>query len=238
MLQLKIGIVEDEALVAETIRQLLLNLNYEVLEPASNYGEAVWMLERGKPDLVILDIRLGDKKNNGIKLAEFINKNYAIPFIFLTANADKATVSLAKATKPSAFLVKPFNKNDLFTSIEVAFANHVPTVGYANVPFLFLKTGEKYIKVSEMEIMYIESNHIYLDIHTTTKKFVIRSTVDDFLNKLSKERFFKIGRSFIINIYFVTSFDQESVEINGTQLPISKTYRRLFMDKMTEKKYP
>lgn len=236
MFQLKIGIVEDDELVAETIRQLLLNLEYEVLEPVSTYGDAIRMLERYKPDLMILDIRLGDKKNEGIRLAEFINENYAIPFIYLTANADKATVNLAKATKPAAFLVKPFSKSDLFTTIEVVFANHIPSVSYANIPFLFLKNGERYYKVSEMEIMYIESNHIYLDIHTTGKKFVLRSTVDDFLQQLSPERFIKIGRSYIINLFFVNAFDQEFVEINGTNLKISSSHRSLFLERIKAKK--
>lgn len=234
MLQLKIGIVEDEELVAEKITQLLLNLDYDILKPVSNYTDAIRMLERYKPDLMILDIGLGVRRNEGIRLADKIKKDYNIPFIFLTTIDDKANINFAKLTNPSAFLVKPFSKSELSNTIKCALENHIPSIGYVNIPFLFLKNGDRFFKVSEMEIMYIQSNHIYLNIYTTTKKFLLRSTVDDFLKQLSAERFMKIGRSYIINIYFVNSFNNESVEIDGTFLKLSSFYRHLFYEKINK----
>jgi DNA-binding LytR/AlgR family response regulator len=65
---------------------------------------------------------------------------------------------------------------------------------------------------------------------------VLRSTVDDFLQQLSPERFIKIGRSYIINLYFVNAFDQEFVEINGTNLKISSSHRSLFLERIKAKK--
>jgi two-component system, LytTR family, response regulator LytT len=238
MLNLRIGIVEDDELIAESICQLLLSLGYDVLEPVASYAEGVKMLEQYRPDFVILDIRLGNEKIDGIRLAEFINEKYIIPFIFLTANADKTTVSLAKKTAPAAFLVKPFSKADLFATIEVAIAKHVPSLSYSKIPFLFLKDGDRFRKVLETEILYVESNHVYLDIYTTDKKMVIRSTVDDFLQQLSPERFYKISRSYIVNIHHIDSFNSEFVEIKGTSLNISKTYQSGFMKKMQERGNP
>lgn len=236
MLNLRIGIVEDDELIAESISQLLSSLGHDVIEPVSSYADGVKMLEQHRPDFVILDIRLGNEKTDGIRLAEFINEMYMIPFIFLTANADKTTVELAKKTAPAAFLVKPFSKADLFATIEVAVAKHIPSLSYSKIPFLFLKDGDRFKKVLETEIMYVESNHVYLDIHTTEKKIVIRSTVDDFLEQLSPERFVKIGRSYIININHVESFNSEFVEINGTSLHISKSNQSGFVKKMQESK--
>jgi AmiR/NasT family two-component response regulator len=56
-------------------------------------------------------------------LAEYIRENYSIPFIYLTANSDKETLSRAKKTTPNAYLLKPFTQNDLYAAIEIGLNN-------------------------------------------------------------------------------------------------------------------
>lgn len=236
MAEIKIGIVEDEGLIAESIMVMLLNLGYDVLEPVSEFREAIKMLETNKPDLVILDILLNDTEGDGVKIAEYINEHLSIPFIFLTANADAATVARAKKTMPAAYLLKPFTKQDLFATIEVAVGKYLPAQAYAASPYFFFKHTNKFWKVYEMEIIYIESSHVYLHINTKDNKYVHRSTVDEFLGKLSPNRFVKIHRSYIINVNYVNSYDTETVEVNGVSLPISKSHRADFVEKIEGKK--
>jgi CheY-like chemotaxis protein len=88
MKQIKIGIVEDEMVIAAVIQDCLLKLGYETTEPASNYAEALEMLHNEQPDLVILDIRIAGKKD-GIQVAEYIREHYAMPLIFLVPSATK-----------------------------------------------------------------------------------------------------------------------------------------------------
>lgn len=232
MVNVRIGIVEDDELIAESIWQLLLGLGYDALEPVSNYRDAVKMIEHSRPDLMILDIRLGEEKTEGIRLAELINEKYIIPFIYLTANADKATVNKAKATAPAAFLVKPFSKTDLFATIEVAISKQVSSFSYNKIPFVFLKVGDKFKKVFETDIVFIESNHVYLDIQTKTEKITIRSTVDEFLKQLSPNRFCKINRSYIVNMFYVDSFNSDTVWINDKAFPLSKSHQQDLISSM------
>ena len=110
-------VVEDEIVIADNICMILEDLGYEVLEPAINYEEALETIKEDVPDLAILDIQLGGRRD-GIDLAWKIKEDYSFPFIFLTSNADAATVERAKKVAPPSYLVKPFNKDDLFTSIE------------------------------------------------------------------------------------------------------------------------
>jgi DNA-binding NarL/FixJ family response regulator len=70
-----------------------------------------------------LDINL-ESNTDGIELAEFINSNYNIPFIYLTSYSDKDTLDRAKKTNPYGYIVKPFNDKTLFTTIEIALSNH------------------------------------------------------------------------------------------------------------------
>jgi two-component system, LytTR family, response regulator LytT len=211
---------------------LLLNLGYDVLEPVSSYTDAIKLIEQQRPDFMLLDIRLGEGKTDGIRLAELINQKYLIPFIYLTANADKATVDKAKATAPKAFLVKPFTKADLYATIEVAISKHVASTSYNTIPFLFLKVGDRFKKVFETDIMYVESNHVYLHIFAKAEKIVIRSTVDEFLKQLSPNRFCKINRSYIVNMYYVDSFNNESVWIKDKVFSLSKSHQQALISNM------
>ena len=138
MKKVKILVVEDEILIADNICDTLEELGYEALEPAINYTEAIETIENEKPDLAILDIQLSGTKT-GIDVAKEILDNYNFPFIFLTSNADLSTINEAKKVTPSAYLVKPFSKNELFSSIEVALYNYAKKAELLNNENLVIK---------------------------------------------------------------------------------------------------
>ncbi|MBI5858797.1 MAG: response regulator transcription factor [Sphingobacteriales bacterium] len=123
MTGIKILIVEDEPLIAKNIGMYLNNNDYEVSAIAYDADEALQQLKRQPPDFAILDINLESDKD-GIQVAEYINKNNFIPFIYLTSYSDKDTLERAKKTNPSGFIVKPFNEKTLYATIEIALSNH------------------------------------------------------------------------------------------------------------------
>ena len=88
MSKIKIGVVEDELIIADSICSTLRQLGYDTTEPATSYTEALSMIENEKPDLMLLDINLAGSKD-GIQLAAEIKARYDLPFIFLTANTKK-----------------------------------------------------------------------------------------------------------------------------------------------------
>ncbi|HAO46304.1 MAG TPA: response regulator transcription factor [Ferruginibacter sp.] len=120
---IKVLIVEDEPLIAKNIGMYLNNHDYEVAGIAYDPEEAFFQLKKNQPDLAILDINLESDKT-GIDIADYINRNNFIPFIYLTSYSDKETLEKAKQTNPSGFIVKPFNEKTLYASIEIALANH------------------------------------------------------------------------------------------------------------------
>jgi len=123
MKKIKVGIVEDEMIIVETISLSLKKLGYLPSEPALSYESAIRMLEEDRPDIVLLDINLNDEFD-GVDLAHYINANFSMPIIFLTANSDRNTIERSKQTRPNAFLVKPFSNEDLYTAIEISLFNH------------------------------------------------------------------------------------------------------------------
>lgn len=205
---LKVGIVEDELIIAESILEALESLGYEVPEPAGNFDEAIKMIENEKPDLLLLDINLKGAKD-GIDLASIIKEEYNIPFIFLTANADSLTVNRAKETYPGAYLLKPFQKEDLFAAIEVAISNHSQKASFSKSGggkldignAIFIKENNFFHKILFDNIAYLESDHVYVKVVTVDKKnFLVRTSLNNYLEHFDPSLFFRISRSHVINL--------------------------------------
>jgi CheY-like chemotaxis protein len=78
--KVKVLVVEDELLIAQSIKKALEGLGYEVMKPVTSFTRAVAAIEDGKPDVAILDIQLSGLKT-GIDLGAYILETYDFPFI-------------------------------------------------------------------------------------------------------------------------------------------------------------
>ena len=231
---LKIGIVEDELVIARTIVNTLGELGYSHCGPAINYTEAMEMLDQNKPDLLLLDIQLSGKKD-GIDVAQKINELYQIPFIFLTANSDGETIDRAKKVKPHAYIVKPFTKEELFAAIEIAFSNFTgnrsntkpeQTESYHTKDYMFVRDGYVFRKIFFNELLYLVSDANYVTLHLKSqKKVMVRSTLNDFITQLDQKTFIRIHRSYSVNIHLIDDIFPTEVSVNGNKIPVGKSYR-------------
>jgi DNA-binding LytR/AlgR family response regulator len=226
MYQIKIGVVEDEMVIADTICLALKKLGYSVSTTSPTYNRAIKMVEEEKPDLLLIDINLGGGKD-GIDLAEYIRSKYSIPLIFLTANSDSATIERAKAVRPNAYLVKPFNKNDLYAAIEIAVSNF-STSALVNNPleFMMVKDGYDFIKVFMYEILFIQSDQNYAALELKNgKKIMVRSTMTEMKDRLPMDKFRKINRGTIVNLQHITTIQTDKVLVGEVAFSISKEIR-------------
>jgi len=115
-------IVEDQFIEANNLRIILRKAGYVVCTIARSVREALVIIEKEKPDLVLLDIHLKGVLT-GIDLAKVLqDKNIA--FVYLSANSNKQILDAAKATKPYGFLVKPFREKDVLVMLDVAWYLH------------------------------------------------------------------------------------------------------------------
>ncbi len=118
----KLLIVEDQFVEADYLRMMLTKAGYAVCEIARSVAEAIEIIEKENPALVLLDIFLKGKLT-GIDLAKQLKED-GIAFIYLSANSNEETLTAAKATEPYGFLVKPFREKDLMIALEIAFYRH------------------------------------------------------------------------------------------------------------------
>ncbi|MBA4417321.1 MAG: histidine kinase [Syntrophus sp. (in: bacteria)] len=118
----RILIVEDEAIVAESIARMLKISGY-TCSIASCAEEAIDKARAENPDLILMDILLSGKED-GITTAEEIHSRSLIPIVYLTALSDEATLERAKLTGPYGYIIKPFNARELIHTIEIALYKH------------------------------------------------------------------------------------------------------------------
>ncbi len=112
-------IVEDEGLIIEEIKIILSNLGHRTLGYAMKSERALELIKNLSPNIVLLDINIKGSQD-GIEIAQKINEELQIPFIFLTALSDEDTLNRAKKTMPYGYIVKPFNESSLKANIEMA----------------------------------------------------------------------------------------------------------------------
>ena len=116
-------IIEDEVLIAEELREHLSRLGFSVIGTVDSADEGVAIATRERPDLVLMDIRLKGKKD-GIEAAREIRQQVDLSIVYLTAYSDQLTVDRVKTTEHDGFILKPFHRHDLESTIEIAMQRH------------------------------------------------------------------------------------------------------------------
>jgi DNA-binding NarL/FixJ family response regulator len=156
MSEIRILIVEDDPIIATDIADYLNNADYRVSGVAYTPEQAFMQLKTNLPDLILLDINLQNDKN-GIDIAQFIHQNLQIPFIFITSYSTREVLSKAKITEPAGYIVKPFEEEDLFATIEISMYNYAQKLKYTRPPLDFERITKKLINpISDREFEVLQ----------------------------------------------------------------------------------
>jgi DNA-binding response OmpR family regulator len=115
----RILVVDDDRLVLATVAHGLAQAGYEVID-ADNGDDAILLAREHRPQLALLDIRMEGK--SGFDVAQTLRDAYRIPFIFLSAFSDEATISQVQALGALAYLVKPLEVGQIVPAVQAAFA--------------------------------------------------------------------------------------------------------------------
>ncbi|WP_418316568.1 response regulator [Piscinibacter sakaiensis] len=116
----KILVVDDDRLVLATLAHGLSQAGYDVID-TDNGDDAILLAREHRPDLALLDIRMEGK--SGFDVATYLRDYCQMPFMFLSAFSDDATVNHVKQLGAVAYLVKPLDIQQIVPAVEAAFAN-------------------------------------------------------------------------------------------------------------------
>ncbi|MGB0392016.1 MAG: LytR/AlgR family response regulator transcription factor, partial [Salibacteraceae bacterium] len=140
-------------------------------------------------------------------------------------------------TKPDAYLIKPFNEESLYSTIEIALFNFQDRkknqVKSANVAFkdsVFVKNKNMFLKVRFDDILFVKTDHVYLELYTqNNEKHIIRGGLTAFAEKLPSN-FYRTHRSYMVNLNYLDAINSVNVIIKKHPVPIGKTYRADLMN--------
>ena len=246
----QILVVEDEAILGMDMISRLNKMGYATLPLARNPEKALEILSDSQPDILMLDVHLGNNQIDGITLAEQIKLTHNLPFIFLTSHSGDQYVERAKVVRPSAYILKPFRDKDIAIAIEVALANFSldrqsdgrhsdgrhsdgrHSDGRHQEPLtindsLFLKKGDHFERVKFEQILWLEADGNYTEIQTTSATYIYSTILKNIEPSLPKDQFFRVHRSYIVNRKSITGFSGNMLMINDYKIPISKPHREM-----------
>ncbi|GAB2855360.1 response regulator [Hymenobacter ruber] len=225
-------VVEDEALIAESLRLTLEDLGYGVLATCYTFAEAQQAFAGPRPDLVLLDINLGGgPQQSGLELAQQLRDAQGPPFLFLTAYNDFDTIRQAARLQPSGYLIKPVNSAALFaaiqTAIERAAAHQAAPLPDPNAPaapvpeFFFVKRGAFTHKLYWRDVASLEAGKNYVTLRAPAQRLshAIRGSLYYVLDQLLppglQDSFIRVNRRTSLNAAFITGYDDEHVYCAG-----------------------
>jgi two-component system, LytTR family, response regulator LytT len=218
---IKLLIVDDEVLIAEYLKDILLSLNMEQIKMAHNREQAMSLIDIFKPDIVLLDIKM-ENDRVGILMAEEISRLYQLPIIFITAYSDKDTMEAALTTKPVAYITKPFKNIDVYAAVSIVLKGYEAKAGN----YFVFKDGYTTVRLLNNDIIYIESERNYITIVTNVRKYCIRQTLEWCSENLPAHQFVRIHRCYIINLEKVEKTTARHVYVQGNVFPMARGRRK------------
>jgi two-component system LytT family response regulator len=249
---LKTIIVDDEPYARAKLERLLADEEAEVLAVCANGREAVAAIEQLKPDLVFLDIQMPEM--DGFEVLRAIAPAHLPEIVFVTAFDQYAL----RAFEVNAldYLLKPFDQERLraaFARAEQRLrdsgrrpdevmrllehlarqpgASEGPAAGDMHLEWLFVRKGQRVVKLPVPEINWFEAEGNYVRIHIKGEAYLIRERMMALQDRLDPKRFARIHRNAIVNLSYVKEMRPWSNSAfvvlleDGTELRLSRRYR-------------
>ena len=249
--RIQILVIEDEAVLAMYVSDLLELQGYDIVGMADNGREALTLYQQNRVDLILCDINLkGDW--DGIETIRQILAFKPVPVIYLTAQADKETVERAKGTFPAAYLTKPIRPDNLRIAVDLAIHNFVlrrlpqapeptpKTVAQEKETHgreailrigdqVFIKHNYQFVRIPLDDILLLEADNTHTTILTKAHKYTLRLTLGNTLDRLDYQSLVRVHRSFGVNVNHLKGFNEREISIDTLTIPLGQQYKEDFM---------
>jgi len=239
MQKLKVLIVEDELIIAESLKIMLEGMDYEVAAIFTSGTETLKKFKPGFADIVMMDIQLGGN-TNGVDTSIALKKMSDAPVIFITDITDDLVRKKAINESNAVYYInKPFNKLSIGAAIDLALKslnkdlpeNVVNEHAFLLNDCIFVKNTLGFKKVMVADILFLQADGSYCDLHLKDNKITYCENLSFFEEKFSfAKQMVRIHRSYIVNINFVSRVHENRVWIGETEIPIGKNYRNALKD--------
>jgi len=226
---MKCIIIDDEPLAREGIKQYIEEISeLNLVGSFKSAMEAGNFLQENDVDLMFLDIQMP-----GITGTEFLKTLQTKPLtIMTTAYTDYAIESFELDVVD--YLLKPIRLARFMKAVNKAkelfdLYQNPHEVEKIEDDFIYVKADRKFVKIYYKEINYIKGLKDYVSIHTEEKKIITAMNVKTILTHLPNKLFYRVNKSYIINIDKIDTVETDFVNLVGEEIPIGQTYKEAFI---------
>lgn len=228
-------IVDDESLAIKGIINYIDKLDFlEVEASCSSAIEAADILKNKEIDLMFLDINMPHL--SGLDFLESL-ENPPLT-IFTTAYSEYALEGFRLNVVD--YLMKPIAFKRFFQAVSKArnmFRSHLILKSGSDEAksSMYVRQGDTFQRITGESLLYVEGMQNYLKLHFKDRVLTIHQTMSSLEEMLPKDSFFRIHRSFLVNVAYIESIAGLRLFINGKELPISKPRRQELMNAVVYK---
>jgi two-component system, LytTR family, response regulator LytT len=227
-------IIDDDEISRILISKMISKSeDLRLIESFSNAIDALKFLNENTIDLIFLDIHMPNF--NGF---DFIKTLKDPPFIIMITSDKNFAIHAFEYDCIIDYLVKPINYDRFLKSIIKVKSKTNKPIEVLNSKFqennneLYVNIDKKLIKINFESISIIEAKGDYIYIITDQKSYIVHSTLKKIEEKLPKDLFIKIHRSYIINFSKIIDIEDNTVVIDKNVIPISRTNRQELINKL------
>lgn len=216
-------VVDDEPIAREGIVDLINNVNFlEVTGTCASAMEAINFLQENTIDLLFLDVNM--PYLSGLDMLETFENP---PLTILTTAYSEYALE-GYRLQVVDYLLKPITFKRFYQSVlkvqqMVQAKEAIQNLGKENLhSFLYVRQGDSFQKIIWQDILYVESMENYIKINFKDKQLVAHQTMVSLEEMLPKDAFFRIHKSYLVNIYQIDSISGGRIFVDGHELPLSR----------------
>ena len=222
-------VIDDEEMARAIIAQMISNhKELKLAQEFSNAMQAIKYLNQNEIDLIFLDIHMPEFTG-----FDFIQTIKNPPKIILVTSDKNFAIEAFEYECIVDYLVKPITEERFQKAIIKANASQfsptsikeVKAVTEDNANEFYINIDRRLIKIEFNSVTVVEAKGDYIHIKTDTKNYVVHSTLKKIEDKLPKDLFLKVHRSFIINTKKIIDIEDNSVLIAKDVIPVSRANR-------------
>ena len=234
--KMKCLIVDDEPLARFHLKELADQIDFLSVEGVCATAlEADTRVKESEIDLLFLDINM--PYLSGL---EFLEQLENPPLCILTTAYSEYALEGFRL-QVADYLLKPIAFNRFYQAVNKAQQQFIINEKLRkntplDDPFLYVRQSDTFIKISWVDILFVESMQNYTKLHFKDKSLVIHQTMKAIEESLPTDHFFRIHKSFLINITHIDMISGGRLFINKIELPISRTRKEELLNQVVYKK--
>lgn len=227
-------VVDDESFAIEGIVNHISKIDFlEVTATCSSALEAREVLRQKEIDLMFLDINMPDL--TGLEFLESLDQ---APLTILTTAYSEYALDGFRLNVVD-YLLKPISFQRFFQAVEKSITTFQSRISQKddNLPSeMYIRQGDSFIKITWEDILYVESMQNYLKLHFSDKSYTIHQTMSSLEELLPKDAFFRIHKSYLVNVSHIELVSGGRIYVKGKELPLSKHRREDLFKNIISKK--